>query len=74
MSEKEALTNLWVNINWQELFVPSISVLELLRASLVYLVLFSVLRSLPSRQLGTLGIPDLRSRALCRSRPERDGD
>jgi len=57
---KEALTNLWVNINWQELFVPSISVLELiLRASLVYLVLFSVLRSLPSRQLGTLGIPDL---------------
>jgi uncharacterized membrane protein YcaP (DUF421 family) len=57
---KEALTNLWVNINWQELFVPSISVLELiLRGSLVYLVLFSVLRLLPTRQLGTLGIPDL---------------
>ena len=58
----------WFNINWQQLFVinwrqlfvPSISIVELfIRGSLVYLVLFSVLRSLPSRQLGTLGIPDL---------------
>lgn len=58
----------WFNINWQQLFVinwqqllvPSISIVELfLRGSLVYLVLFSVLRLLPSRQLGTLGIPDL---------------
>ncbi len=47
-------------INWQEMFVPSISVAELvIRASLVYLALFSVLRLLPSRQLGTLGIADL---------------
>lgn len=50
----------WFNINWQELFVPSIPIVELiLRASLVYLVLFSVLRSLPNRQLGTLAITDL---------------
>lgn len=50
----------WFNINWKELFVPSIPVVELiLRGSLVYLVLFWVLRLLPSRQLGTLGIPDL---------------
>lgn len=48
------------DINWQEIFVPSISIAELIiRATLVYLALFSVLRIMPSRQLGTLGIPDL---------------
>ncbi len=47
-------------INWQAIFVPSISVLELaIRGSLVYLALLSVLRLLPGRQLGTLGITDL---------------
>lgn len=50
----------WFNVNWKELFVPSIPIFELIiRASLVYLVLFWVLRLLPSRQLGTLGITDL---------------
>ncbi|AFY35423.1 DUF421 domain-containing protein [Calothrix sp. PCC 7507] len=50
----------WFFINWRAIFVPSISVLELfIRGSLVYLALFSVLRFLPSRQLGTLGITDL---------------
>lgn len=50
----------WFFINWQSIFVPSISVLELIiRGSLVYLALFSVLRFLPSRQIGTLGISDL---------------
>ncbi len=48
------------SINWQAIFVPSMSVPELIvRGSLVYLALFSVLRFLPGRQLGTLGIPDL---------------
>ncbi|ARV57473.1 hypothetical protein BZZ01_01440 [Nostocales cyanobacterium HT-58-2] len=48
------------HINWQELFIPSISIAELiLRGTLVYLALFSVLRILPSRQVGTLGIADL---------------
>jgi uncharacterized membrane protein YcaP (DUF421 family) len=47
-------------INWQEVFVPSISVAELIvRGTLVYLALFSVLRIMPSRQIGTLGVPDL---------------
>ncbi|MDZ8050900.1 MAG: DUF421 domain-containing protein [Aulosira sp. ZfuVER01] len=50
----------WFFIDWQAIFVPSISVLELvIRGSLVYLALFSVLRLLPSRQMGTLGITDL---------------
>ncbi|WP_427157108.1 DUF421 domain-containing protein [Aliinostoc sp. HNIBRCY26] len=50
----------YLYIDWRAVFVPSISVLELLvRGSLVYLALFSVLRLLPSRQLGTLGITDL---------------
>ncbi|WP_460205452.1 DUF421 domain-containing protein [Scytonema sp. NUACC21] len=48
------------HVNWQELFVPSVSVVELvLRGTLVYLSLFSVLRLMPSRQVGTLGIADL---------------
>lgn len=47
-------------IDWQEMFVPSHSLAELiLRGTLVYLALFSVLRLLPSRQVGTLGIADL---------------
>jgi uncharacterized membrane protein YcaP (DUF421 family) len=50
----------WFSVNWQAVFVPNISVLELvIRGSLVYLALCSVLRLLPSRQLGTLGITDL---------------
>ncbi|MEH1864996.1 MAG: DUF421 domain-containing protein [Nostoc sp.] len=54
------LTEKWFFIDWQAIFVPSISVVELIiRGSLVYLALFTVLRFLPSRQLGTLGITDL---------------
>ncbi|AFY48223.1 putative membrane protein [Nostoc sp. PCC 7524] len=50
----------WFYIDWRAVFVPSISIVELVvRGSLVYLALFSVLRLLPSRQLGTLGITDL---------------
>lgn len=50
----------WFSINWQAIFVPSMSILELIvRGSLVYLALFTVLRFLPSRQMGTLGITDL---------------
>jgi uncharacterized membrane protein YcaP (DUF421 family) len=48
------------DIDWRELFVPSVSVVELfIRGSIVYLVLFGVLRLLPSRQLGSLAITDL---------------
>ncbi|MBD0262370.1 MAG: DUF421 domain-containing protein [Tolypothrix sp. Co-bin9] len=50
----------WLTINWQAIFVPSMSILELIvRGSLVYLALFTVLRFLPGRQMGTLGITDL---------------
>lgn len=54
------LIDVLFDVNWQELFIPSISIVELLlRGSIVYLILFFVLRFIPSRQLGTLGITDL---------------
>jgi uncharacterized membrane protein YcaP (DUF421 family) len=47
-------------VDWYAVFVPSVSIGELIiRGSMVYLSLFFVLRLLPSRQLGTLGITDL---------------
>jgi uncharacterized membrane protein YcaP (DUF421 family) len=50
----------WFTVNWKNLFLPSTPVLELvIRGSFVYLALFWMLRILPSRQLGTLGISDL---------------
>ncbi|MGB3650624.1 MAG: YetF domain-containing protein [Rivularia sp. (in: cyanobacteria)] len=50
----------WFHIDWQTIFIPSTSVAELfIRGSLVYLALFAVLRILPSRQIGTLGINDV---------------
>lgn len=52
--------NPWFTVNWHELFVPSTSILELfIRGSIVYLLLFFVLRFIPTRQLGMLGITDL---------------
>lgn len=52
--------NAWLTVNWHELFVPSISLLELfVRGTIVYLLLFFVLRFIPTRQLGMLGITDL---------------
>lgn len=48
------------SVDWRELFIPNLSLVELfIRGSIVYLVLFGVLRSLPSRQLGSLAITDL---------------
>jgi uncharacterized membrane protein YcaP (DUF421 family) len=47
-------------IKWQDLFFPSVSVLELiLRGSLVYLVVFALLRFVLKRVTGTLNIGDL---------------
>jgi uncharacterized membrane protein YcaP (DUF421 family) len=52
--------NALFQIDWQSLFLPNVSIFELvLRGSLVYLVLLGVLRFLPSRQVGGLGISDL---------------
>ncbi|MDY6900725.1 MAG: DUF421 domain-containing protein [Cyanobacteriota bacterium] len=48
------------HIDWETIFIPSTSVAELfIRGSLVYLALFSVLRILPNRQIGTVGINDV---------------
>ena len=45
----------WFHIDWQAIFIPSTSVAELfIRGSLVYLALFSILRILPNRQIGTV--------------------
>ncbi len=47
-------------VDWHKLFVPNLSVAELfIRGSLVYLVLFAILRFLPNRQVGAIGITDL---------------
>ena len=49
-----------VLIKWQEIFFPTVPVLELiLRGSLVYLVLFALLRFFLKRVAGTLSIGDL---------------
>jgi uncharacterized membrane protein YcaP (DUF421 family) len=47
-------------VDWHKIFVPSVSLAELfIRGSLVYLILFSLLRFLPNRQVGAFGIADL---------------
>lgn len=52
--------SLLFQIDWQQVFVPHTSITELvLRGSLVYLVLLGILRFMPSRQVGGVGISDL---------------
>ena len=47
-------------VDWYHIFVPSIPVAELvIRGSVVYLMLFTILRFLPNRQVGAVGIADL---------------
>jgi uncharacterized membrane protein YcaP (DUF421 family) len=47
-------------MDWDRLFVPGGSLLELvIRGSLLYLALFVMLRLLPRRQLGSLGVSDM---------------
>jgi uncharacterized membrane protein YcaP (DUF421 family) len=54
------ILDLLFKLDFHKLFVPSLSVAELfIRGSLVYLVLFTVLRFLPNRQVGAIGITDL---------------
>ncbi len=48
------------NVNWQKVFIPSAPLAELVvRGSLVYLLLFMILRFLPNRQIAAMGIADL---------------
>lgn len=47
-------------IDWKTIFVPDVSVLEIiLRGSLMYLAIFILLRLVLKRQSGTLGMTDL---------------
>lgn len=55
-----SLMDFLFKVDWYKLFVPSVSFAELfIRGSLVYLVLFVLLRYLPNRQVGAIGITDL---------------
>lgn len=54
------MMNLLFNVDWYKIFVPSVSIAELIvRGSFVYLMLFAILRFLPNRQVGAVGISDL---------------
>ena len=47
-------------VDWQQVFFPQVSLIELvLRGTLVYIVLVAILRFMPSRQVGGVGISDL---------------
>jgi uncharacterized membrane protein YcaP (DUF421 family) len=47
-------------MDWEGLFVPGGSILELVvRGTVLYLALFVMLRLLPRRQLGSLGVSDV---------------
>jgi uncharacterized membrane protein YcaP (DUF421 family) len=48
------------DIEWAKLFVPSGSLLEIVvRGTVLFLGLFLLLRAVPRRQIGTLGVSDL---------------
>jgi len=50
----------WLRIDWEEMFIPSNSVVEIiLRGSITYLFLFAFLRFFMKRQTGQIGIADL---------------
>jgi uncharacterized membrane protein YcaP (DUF421 family) len=52
--------DLLFKVDWKAVFVPSLSVAELfIRGTFVYLLLFALLRFLPSRQVGAVGVSDL---------------
>lgn len=48
------------NVNWRLLFVPDTPVLEIiLRGTLIYTVIFFLVRFIPNRQVGGVGMNDL---------------
>lgn len=54
------MMDLLFQVDWYKVFVPSLSVTEaFIRGTLVYLSLFALLRFLPNRQVGAVGIADL---------------
>ena len=49
-----------MSIDWQEMFVPSSSVAEIvLRGTIIYLMLFLTMRFLPRRTIGSMSASDL---------------
>jgi uncharacterized membrane protein YcaP (DUF421 family) len=49
-----------LSIDWRELFIPGGSLAEaVLRGTVIYLVLFALLRALPRRQVGAMGVSDI---------------
>jgi uncharacterized membrane protein YcaP (DUF421 family) len=49
-----------MNLDWKVLFVPDVSIIEIiLRGSIMYLAIFVLLRIVLKRQTGTLGMTDL---------------
>lgn len=54
------MINFIFHVDWQKLFVPSVPLAEhFWRGSVVYLTLFVMIRFLPNRQIGAMGITDL---------------
>lgn len=48
------------NVDWGQVFLPSAPIIEMVvRGSLVYLILFALLRFILKRETGTVGITDL---------------
>ena len=49
-----------LEVDWHQLFVPNTSLVEIfIRGSVIYLVLFTVMRALPRRQVGGLAASDI---------------
>jgi uncharacterized membrane protein YcaP (DUF421 family) len=47
-------------MNWSSMFIPTSSLLEVIvRGTIMYLVIFVMMRLLPRRQTGSLGVADL---------------
>lgn len=52
--------NFILHVDWPKLFVPSVSLAEhFWRGTVVYLALFAMIRFLPNRQIGAMGVTDL---------------
>jgi uncharacterized membrane protein YcaP (DUF421 family) len=52
--------DLFFNVDWRQLFVPDIPILEsVVRGTVIYVTIFFFIRLLPSRQIGGVGMNDL---------------
>ena len=52
--------DLFFNVNWEQLFVPDTPILEsVVRGTITYIAIFFMVRFLPNRQMGGVGMNDL---------------